>query len=528
MTHPQLIETMKRPDFYPHRPSDVEFIQTHISYVFIAGNFVYKVKKSLRFDFLDFTSLEQRKFYCEEEVRLNRRLAPDTYLGVETLSRDSRGDFILGDGADVMDYAVKMKKLPHDRMLKTLLDRGLVDGKTMDAIAGKIARFHLNADTGGHIDELGHIETIRRNHEENFAETGNYINRTIPDYQYRFIRDYVDRFLIARKALFEKRIADRKIRDCHGDLHLEHICVADAIIIFDCIEFNERFRYGDVARDVAFLTMDIDFNNHPQKADDFIRSYIKYSNDTDLLRLLNFYRCYCAYVRGKVTSFRLLENDISPAEREDISGKAKRYFDLAYTYAARLDKPVLILTTGLAGSGKSYQAAVIAVRLGADIIRTDIVRKALFNLKPTERRYDDFGTGIYTDDISGTVYETVLKQAAEKIRKGIPVIIDASFKKKAERQKAVHLAERLGVRYYVLACFCRDEITRERLESRARDNNNVSDGRWEIFQTQKDVYEKPEEIPQECLFNMDTCDDPESARQAIIKKIKMNDLDLQT
>jgi hypothetical protein len=520
MTHPRLIETMKKPDFYPHHPAEVEFIQTHISYVFIAGDIVYKVKKHLQFDFLDFTSLEKRKFYCEEELRLNRRLAPDTYLDVVAISRDSQGNFTLDKGAEIIDYAVRMKKLPADRMLKTLLSKGMADEKIMDAVARKIAVFHQQAQTGGHIDEMGDIENIRLNNEENFAETTKYINVTVPEYQYKFIRDYVRKFLTAKKALFAKRVAGHKIRDCHGDLHLDHICITDDIVIFDCIEFNERFRCGDVAEDVAFLTMDIDFNGFPRHADDFVQSYVKYSGDADMLTLLNFYRCYYAYVRGKVNGFRLAQKEVTKNERAEITKTAAKYFDLAYTYAARLDQPVLILTAGLMGSGKSYQARTLASRFGAEVIRTDILRKESFRMEPTDRRYEDFGRGIYSDDISLLIYNKAFDLAEQKIRQGKPVIIDASFKRRTERQRALDLARNLGIRFYILECVCPDDITKRRLERRVRENNNASDGRWELFQKQKDEFDAIDEVPDDCHIKIDTSANPEIKRQDIIRKIK--------
>ncbi len=523
MTLPQFIEAMKKPEFYPHKPAEVEFIQTHISCVFIAGDFVYKVKKPLKFDFLDFTTLAQRKFFCEEELQLNKRLAPGTYLDVVAISRTVQGDVTLDEGVEIIDYAVRMKKLPPDRMLKTLLARGTADAKTMDALAEKIALFHRNARTGNSIDDMGKIENIRHNNEENFTETADFIDVTIPECQYRFISDYVNKFLLKNKTCFEKRITDHRIRDCHGDLHLDHICMNEEITIFDCIEFNERFRWGDVAEDVAFLTMDIDFNGWPDHAESFIQSYVKYSRDSGLLKLLNFYRCYYAYVRGKVTSFRLLQKGMNADEQLEITETAKRYFDLAYTYAARLDKPVLILTAGLMGSGKSYQAREIARRLGADIIRTDVLRKELFDMKATERRYESFGAGIYSDDISRLVYEKALALAEQKIKQGKAVIIDASFKKRAERLKALALAEKLQIRFFVLECVCPDDVTQKRLEKRVLDNDNVSDGRWELFQKQKDNFETIDEITAACRFKINTSANPEIDRYEIIRNIKLEE-----
>ena len=520
MTHPLLIDAMKNPDFYPHHPAAVECIQTHISYVFIAGDFVYKIKKPLKFDFLDFTSLAQRKFFCEEELRLNQRLAPDTYLDVIAISKTSQGNMTLDHGIEIIEYAVRMKKLPEDRMFKSLLARKLVDEKIMDALAEKISSFHRQARTDAHIDELGSIENIRHNNDENFSETTHYINVTIPEYQYRFIKEYVAQFLFVNKSLFEKRVRNHNIRDCHGDLHLDHICIHDGITIFDCIEFNERFRCGDVAEDVAFLTMDMDFNGYPQLADVFVQSYVHYSGDIDLPALLNFYRCYYAYVRGKVTSLRLVQEAITEQEYRGTKKTAEKYFELAYTYAARLDKPALILTAGLMGSGKSYQARRLAGYFGADIIRTDVIRKDIFALQPTDRCYEDFGQGIYSNDVSRLVYQKIYDLAGQKIKQGKPVIIDASFKKREERQNALHLAESLDVQFYILECFCPDDIIRQRLERRRLNNDNASDGRWELFQQQKNDFDVINEFPETCHLKIDTSVHQERTRREIIAKIK--------
>lgn len=521
MIQTKLLESMLNPNFYPHRPPSVELVQTHISYVFIAGDIVYKIKKPVNFGFLDFTSIEKRKFYCEEELRLNRRLAPSTYLDVVSIAQDSAGNVILGKEDNVIDYAVRMKKLPADKMLKTLLAAGEADEKVIDAVADKIAAFHKVAETGGRIDEMGGIATIRRNHEENFAQTMNYVNITIPEYQYNFIKDYVENFLAEKKALLEKRVTGHKIRDCHGDLHLEHICIADEIIIFDCIEFNERFRFGDVAAEVAFLTMDLDFNGYPQQAESFVKSYLRYSNDTDMLILLNFYRCYYAYVRGKVISFRLDQKDMQAVERSQIANTAGRYFDLAYTYAANLEKPVLILTAGLMGCGKSYQARNLAARFGAQIIRTDVLRKELLNINPTDQHHAEFGHGIYSDDVSRHTYGRAYELAVSLINTGKSVIIDASFKRRTERQEARQLAQKLDVPFYIIECTCRDEIVKMRLDKRAREKDNASDGRWEIYAAQKDDFDEINEIPAGQYFKIDTSENPEILRQEVIRKIKL-------
>lgn len=518
---------MARPDFYPHRPQTVDVLQTHISYIFIAGDYVYKVKKPVNFGFLDFTTLARRKFYCEEELRLNRRLAPSIYLDVVAIGEDGSGRLALGAANPVVEYAVCMKKLPLDKMLKVLLAQGKVDGSVMDAVAGKIARFHAAAQTGGPIDEMGSVKIIRHNHEENFAQTAPYIDATVPAYQYEFIKAYVDKFLTLNTRLLEERVRTHKIRDCHGDLHLEHICIADEIIVFDCIEFNERFRFSDVAAEVAFLTMDLDYNSYPRQAEDFVRSYTDYSGDSELHRLLNFYRCYYAYVRGKVISFRLDQKEIPDHERTDIRRTAAKYFDLAYTYASRLEEPVLILTAGLIGSGKSYQARNLATRLGADVIRMDVLRKELLQIAPAEKHYESFGQGIYASDISKRTYEKAVELAVQKLERGKPVVIDASFRKRADRLLAAEAAARLNVPLYVVECVCPDEIVKIRLEKRKLDTDNPSDGRWEILTQQKKDYEAVDEIPAGCYFKIDTSADPEELRRRIVQTIKMAELEMK-
>ncbi len=524
MTLARLMTAMTQTDFYPQRPQQVDLVQTHISLVFIAGDDVYKIKKPVDFGFLDFTTLEKRKFYCDEELRLNRRLAPSIYLDVVPITESAQGTPSLGGPGKIIDYAVHMKKLPADRMLKILLKHNLTQAGTMDAVAKRIASFHKEAQTGGKIDEMGAISTIRHNCEENFSQTAKYVDVTIPAYQHQFIRTYDEKFLEINAALLDHRVADHRIRDGHGDLHLEHICIDKDILVFDCIEFNERFRFADVAAEVAFLTMDLDFNGYAQEAKDFAASYLKYSGDVDMQTLLNFYRCYYAFVRGKVTSFRLDQKELPDSERATIQTMATRYFDLAYTYAARLEKPALILTAGTIGSGKSYQARHLAARLGAEVLRSDVLRKELLNITPGEKHQDAFGEGLYASDMSRRTYDRAFELANAEISQGRPVIIDASFSHRADRALAAHLAGMRSIPYYFIECVCPDDIVKTRLEKRKKEQDNPSDGRWEILQEQKKHYEEINDIPRSSYFKVDTAANPEQSRQEIIQTIRMADL----
>ena len=520
MTHPKLLAAMRDPIFYPEKPDHVEVIQTHISYIFIAGDQVYKVKKAVDFGFLDFTSLEKRKRYCEEELRLNRRLAPDTYLDVVAIWETSKGDLGLGSGDRIVDYAVRMKKLPQERMLKKTIGAADFDPAVLDAIAQKLADFHSRADTGGGIDETGGIETIIRNHEENFAQTEKYIGITIPDDAYRLIKAYVRRFLKDNEPLFRSRVSDHRIRDCHGDLHLEHIVVDDEIAIFDCIEFNERFRYGDVAAEVAFLSMDLDFNGYGDYAKRFVDAYTRYANDEGVPVLLNFYRCYYAYVRGKVVSFRLDDPAILPEDREAAKQMAGRYFDLAYTYACRLDRPTLILMAGLMGTGKSVVARQLAPRLGAEIIQTDVLRKELLGLAPTDRRYEAFGAGIYGADMSRRTYEEAIKRASALLLAGQSAIIDASYKKHGDREDAIQAARKIGADCYLIICTCPEAVVKERLDARMNESGEASDGRWELYLAQKKDFDAITEITAPKLITAVTAESPEVCAGRILEMMK--------
>jgi aminoglycoside phosphotransferase family enzyme/predicted kinase len=495
MTDQRLAAAMSRPDFYPHRPASVELVQTHISFVFIAGDLVYKVKKAVDFGFLDFTTLEKRREYCLKEVALNRRLAPEAYLGVDEISEGEDGELTLGPGRKVVDYAVRMARLPEDRMLVNLLAEKKIEPGQMAAIARKVGDFHAHAETGGDIDRFGSLETIKRNHDENFEQTESFLGRTIERAQYDFLKAYIYNFLRSKKELLDRRVAGRRIRDCHGDLHAEHVCMADSIIIFDCIEFNDRFRYSDTAADVAFLAMDLDFRGYPEYSAEFVKAYLEHSGDADLAGLLPFYQCYYAYVRGKVIGFRLNDPSIPEAEKKAARLTARRYFNLAAKYAAMPGRPLLIITTGLMGSGKSALARNLGAVLDAEVIRTDVLRKEILNIRPEERRLEKFGEGIYSEEMSSLTYEKAFEKAKAVLAGGRSVIIDASFKRNAARIRAAGIAGESGSGFFAFQCECPSATVRERLDRRIKNSLDPSDGRWELYEQQKRDYEEVSGLP---------------------------------
>jgi aminoglycoside phosphotransferase family enzyme len=329
-----VVEAMLKPETYPEPAGKIDLIQTHISFVFLTQNFVYKIKKPVNFGFLDFSTLQKRRVYCEKELQLNRRLCPHIYLAVVPLNKSDTLK-IAGDG-ETVEYALKMIRLPQERLMTQLLQEGKIDKKTIDELAAIVAKFHSEAQTSTEISEFGGLKTVRTNWDENFAQTQKYIDQTIPKADYTFMQQKINGFMDKNKALFESRIAARRVRDCHGDLHSGNIFVTSQICIFDAIEFNDRFRYSDVASDVAFLAMDLDYQNRSDLADHFIKQYLTYSKDNQLIQMLPFYKCYRAYVRGKVVSFRLDDPNIKSEEKTTAIKEASEYFRLAVQYAKNL------------------------------------------------------------------------------------------------------------------------------------------------------------------------------------------------
>jgi uncharacterized protein len=334
-TQKQTVDALLTPKAYPRKPGKIELVQTHISFVFLTDKYVYKVKKAVNFGFLDFSTLEKRHHFCQKELRLNRRLCPEIYLEVLPITKKS-GVIRVGGKGEAVEYALKMKRLPQERIMTTLLKADKVDKKTIAAIAGIVARFHRKAHASPEIGEFGSLKIVKTNWDENFAQTEKYIDQTIPKHDFKFMQSKINGFMQDKQALFQERIDAKRIRDCHGDLHSGNIFITRKIFIFDAIEFNDRFRYSDVAADVAFLAMDLDFQNRRDLADYFVERYIAYSKDEALTGLLAFYKCYRAYVRGKVISFRLDDPHISSEEKETAKKEASAYFKLAAEYAKNL------------------------------------------------------------------------------------------------------------------------------------------------------------------------------------------------
>jgi aminoglycoside phosphotransferase family enzyme len=364
---PPTVEALLKPQAYPHKPQKIELVQTQMSFIFLADEYVYKIKKPVNLGYLDYTTLEKRHFFCQQELELNRRLCPDAYLAVVPITMSLRGakrgsNLVEVEGqGKAIEYAVKMKKLPQDRMMDVLLPRGQVTPEMVTRVAEKLVNFHQKAETNPEIAAFGRLDVIRQNTDENFAQTEKYIGISITTEEYQRIKNYTNNFIDHNGSLFDKRVREGRIRDCHGDLHAAHVCFIDdtrlparrtcspydssrrvtpagepspgrEVCIYDCIEFNDRFRYSDVASEIAFLAMDLDRYQQASLSRHLVNTYVGLSHDEELLKLLNFYKCYRAYVRGKVESFKLDDPYIPEEEKTRVLAAARSYFQLAESY----------------------------------------------------------------------------------------------------------------------------------------------------------------------------------------------------
>ncbi len=482
---PDFVAAMLRPEFYPDRPTEVKLVQTHISYVLLAGTEVYKIKKPVRFSFLDFSTLERRHWFCREEVRLNRRLAPEVYRGVVAICRSGTA-YRLGaeDDPDGIEFAVHMQRLPEDRMLDRLLEQDRVTPEMLDRLATRLAEFHRQAETGPEILRCGRPEELARVFADDAAEVRPFRGLTISDRDDDAIRRFFSDALASLDPIFRRRLAEQRIRDGHGDLHAAHVCFADGLVAFDCIEFNPTFRYRDVASEIGFLAMDLERHGHRELSAHLIFRYATHSRDPDLPRLVPFYQCYLAYIRGKVESLKSAEPEVTEHERAAARASARHYFELAYRYTWAYS-PSLVVVCGLSGTGKSTLAGALQRRTGFAHVNSDVVRKQLAGVPLRSRP----GPALYTPEMNARTYRTMLQLADSHLAGHRGVILDATFQRRDHRAAARAVAEERGVPFLLVESWCADDEVRRRLAQRSEAGEGPSDADWNVYLKQRQQYE---------------------------------------
>ncbi len=389
-------------------------------------------------------------------------------------------------------------------MLSFLLSEGSVDSTAMEAIARRIAEFHTEAETSPQINKTGGTETVIFNTEEDFQQIEPYVSDTLSKGTLERIAEYTRTFLEVNRDLFAKREADGWIRDGHGDLHTQHICMTEGIHIFDCIEFNERFRYGDVLADAAFLAMDLERLGFKELAEDFTASYLTRMKQSEYTGLFNFYTCYRAVVRGKVEGFRSRDPDIKPEDAETARENARTFFLLGEKYSRTLVPPIMITGCGLMGSGKSTLAEALRTCLDIVILASDRIRKELAGIDPTTPRHVPFGHDIYSKEFSARTYSQLHERAISHLKEGQSVFLDASYMSPELRNQAMEAARKADAGFLLLHLDPGEKELRNRLGKRTMDSGAISDGRKEILEDQIKAFSPPVEVPEEQKLILDS------------------------
>jgi len=497
---------MMQPAFYPEPPEKVELVQTHISYVFIAGAFVYKLKKAVRFSFIDCTDLERRRHLCDEEIRLNRRLAPDVYIGMFPIFRAGQ-DFVLGDKSSghsmAVDYVLKMRRLPAERMLDRVVARREADPAIIRTLASVIVNFYRGASsaqasryaTAAELWRLVIGETI---------DMERTVSLSLAAKDLASIDNYCRGFIASHWKMLNARAKAGRVREGHGDLRCEHICIEEGkISIFDCVEFSERLRTCDLASEIAFLAMDLDRLGAPDLADELVGAVAESTQDEELPLLTPFYKCYRAIIRGVVESLRSRQAETEDRERKSAVALASQYFSLARRYAIDA-APAIIVVCGLSGTGKSTLARALQYRLGFPTVSSDRMRKKLASIPIERSAAHAYKAGIYADAITESTYAAMLEESQCLLGDATGTILDATYQDPSHRKAALALAARDEVPILFVECRADDAEIRRLLIERQKAGSNPSDATVEVYLRQREDFVELSEIPRSSHLILNT------------------------
>ncbi len=507
---PERIEELNDPAIYPERSDSVVILQTHLSVVVLSGDSAYKFKKAIVLPFADFSSLEKRRFFCEEELRLNRRLCPEIYESVVELRRDEAGTMQLGGSGEIIDFAVKMRRMPEGRMMDVLLAENAVEAEEVAAIARRVVGFHRLAERGPRVKDLGDPEKLRDFALANFEETRGFF----PTELHEALEARTRRDFDSNLPLLKSRADAGLVVDGHGDLHARNICLIDTPAIYDCIEFNPAFRCGDVATEHAFLLMDLRHRGHPELAQVYLDTVLAESHDEGMVEVLPTLVRYRAMVRAKVSAITAGESEFSPEARAAAGETARQYLRLAAVSAIEEDGPWWLIFCGLPASGKSSIAhsLVQASREAWSVFSTDRIRKELAGISATE----SLPTRFYSDDFSRRIYDEMRARAKAVTRANSVVILDANFRGRKERSLALSAAREAGARLVILHIETDEKTVIERLNRRKTDPSSESDADREVYEKLKSQFEAPAAEEADLLLAVSGDPDPDIAADRVL------------
>ncbi len=478
---PTVIQQMLQPGFYPHPTQDpIQLIQTHISYVFLTGEYAYKVKKPMNFGFLDYSTLEKRQHFCQEELRLNHRGAPQIYLDVLPVTQQGDQIALGGEGSPV-EYVLKMQQFGQTGLFSRLLAEGSLTEEIMVRLGQTVAAYHAKTESNDYIRSFGKVDQVRLAFDENYAQSEGYIGRAQTQVQFDETKAFTDKYFETHEDRFVARIRAFKIRECHGDLHLGNICLwHDQLLLFDCIEFNEPFRFVDVMYDIAYAVMDLDVKQRPDLANAYLNAYLEATGDWEGLKVLPIYLNRQSYVRAKVTSFLLDDPGASSQAKAEASQNAAAYYTLAHRYTQPRQGRITLMS-GLSGSGKSTVARHWARLSNGIHIRSDAVRKHLAGI-PLADRGD---AAIYSSEMTAQTYERLSTLGLTLAQDGYGVILDAKYDQDALRRGVIEAAQAAGIPIQILHCIAPDQELRTRLEQRASAGQDIADATADLLEAQK-------------------------------------------
>lgn len=496
-----LADALRDPAAYPE-PGTVEHLETHISHVFLTGGHAYKIKKAVNLGFLDFTTLARRKHFCEEELRINRRLAPDVYLGVVPITGTSGAPQVEGAGTPI-EYAVKMRRFPQESVLDRLADAGALAPEHIDDIARQLAAFHDAAAIAPHDADFGTPARIRAVAADNFAPIRARLEDEMAP-RLAELQVWTEHEGVRLAPLMTLRKQQGRIRECHGDLHLGNIALLDGrAVLFDALEFDEALRWIDVVNEVSFLAMDLHAHARSDLAARFVDAWCSHSGDYAGLALLRYYEVYRALVRAKVAALRATQQ---PADGDELRASARRCTGLV-TLADALRRPAaprLVLLHGVSGSGKTWGAQRMLEATGAIRIRSDVERKRLSGLDPGGRTDSALDGGIYAQDFTARTYAHLAALARDILRAGFSVLVDATFLRRDRRDAFLRIAGEEGVPARIASFVAREEVLRARVQARQTAASDASEATLQVLEQQLRTREPLWPAEQDIAVEFDT------------------------